>query len=169
MGKSSLVAIPRDHFATLKDVRTGSVLWGDVLFQAGLPLLLGVASGVLGWKLKSATDLITGVSIVAALLFSMAVFLFQLRIDMSNDKRLSAVDFELADESFHNVLWAILVGFTLVILLVISGAAGWLTARYWGRLITAVTVVLSSHFLVVIAMCLKRVRRAFERVAMRKE
>jgi len=98
----------------------------------------------------------------------MAVFIFQLRIDMVGDKRLDADDFELVNESFHNVMWAILVGLVVAILLIVGEAAGALAVPVWGEALTATVVVLSTHFLLVIAMCMKRLRRAYERVAMRK-
>ena len=68
-----------------------------------------------------------------------------------------------------NTLWAIVWGLTLVLFLVVVGAGGWISTDGAGPILTGVTVGASVHFLLVIGMCLKRLRRAYERIGMRRD
>lgn len=188
MGKSSLLAIPADHFATLYDNRTGKLNPWDLAHHIGIPALIGIACWFYKVTLSDATGAVSGVSIVAGLLFSMAVFLFQLRTNLpktptadgmgrsydtkrtersaeqTGNKRISASERDLIDECFSNVLWAILVGLFLALYLIISGAADLLTHPNTGSMFTGIAIAISAHFLLTIAMCLKRLRRAYETI-----
>lgn len=168
MGKTSLWCIPRDHFQTLVDHRSGRISPGDVLLQFVVPAAGGVVGGLLGSVLKDVSAAVSAVAIIAGLLCSMAVFVFQLRLGLLDDRRLGDDDRELVDQCFSNVMWAILVGFGLAVYLVICGAGGWIGCGILGRILTAVAIAVGLHFLLVIAMCLKRLRRAYERIAMKK-
>ena len=110
MGKASLWRVPADHFSTLYDNRTGRPDWWSIAVQALLPLIAGVATWWLGAKIADVGGAVSGISIVAGLLFAMAVFLFQLRITLDNAKHLGEDDFVLVDECMANTLWAILWG-----------------------------------------------------------
>ncbi|WP_298591857.1 hypothetical protein [uncultured Kocuria sp.] len=188
MGKSSLLAIPADHFATLYDNRTGKLNPLDIAHHIGTPALIGTACWFYKVNLADATGAISGVSIVAGLLFSMAVFLFQLRTSLpktptadglgrsydtkrteslaeqAGNKRISTSERDLIDECFSNVLWAILIGLFLAIYLIIGGAAKWFTHPNTGSIFTGIAIAISAHFLLTIAMCLKRLRRAYETI-----
>lgn len=110
MGKASLWSVPADHFRTLYDNRTGRPDWWAIVWQAVLPLGAGVAIWLLGAKMAEVGAAVSGISIVAALLIAMAVFLFQLRVTLGTDKRLAEDDYSLVDECMANTLWAILWG-----------------------------------------------------------
>ena len=170
MSKSSLFAIAADHFATLRDASTDRVSVRDVSEQGLLPAVVSVASLAMGWYWPDPTGAVAGVSIVAALLCSMAVFIFQLRLETYHiaDPRLGDQDYALLDQTFHNVMWAIVVGLGLAIYLIAVSALGLLRADTVGRVLTALAVFAAVHFLMVIAMTLKRLRRAYERIAARK-
>lgn len=71
----------------------------------------------------------SGISIVAGLLFAMAVFLFQLRVTLGTDKRPGEDDYVLVDECMANTLWAILCGLALALFVIVGGAGKWI----WGR------------------------------------
>lgn len=168
MGKASLGAIPRDHFGTMVDASTGRPSLPDFATQVLLPACGGGVAGWAGAVLPDSSGAVAGVSIVAGLLFSMAVFLFQLRLSLPDDKRLEPRDIDLVDQCMKNVLWAILWGMTLALFLVVCGAGGWLSAGTSGRVLTGIAIGAGAHFLLVIAMCLKRLRRAYERLAKRR-
>lgn len=168
MGKASLWRVPADHFSTLYDNRTKRPDWPGILMQAVLPLGAGVATWKLGAKITDVGGAVSGISIVAGLLFAMAVFLFQLRIGLGGDKRLGRDDLALVDECMANTLWAILWGLALVFYLVVAGAGKWIGDPRLGPPLTGIAVAGAVHFLLVIAMCLKRLRRAYERIAMRR-
>lgn len=168
MGKASLWRIPIDHFRTLYDNRTGHPDWSGVAVQALAPLIAGAVTWKLGAKLSDVSGAVAGVSIVAALLFSMAVFLFQLRVSLGSDKRLVDDDYVLVDECMSNTLWAILWGLGLALFLIVCGAGSWIGSDGSGPVLTGIGVAASTHFLLVIGMCLKRLRRAYERIAMKK-
>jgi len=175
MGKASLWRVPADHFSTLYDTPPpppppppAPPAGGARAAQALLPLIAGTATWKLGAKIADVGGAVSGISIVAGLLFAMAVFLFQLRITLDNDKRLGKDDFALVDECMANTLWAILWGVTLAVYLIVCGAGKWIGNDSWGPAFTGIAVAGTVHFLLVIGMCLKRLRRAYERIAMRR-
>lgn len=168
MGKASLWKVPADHFSTLYDNRTRHPDWRGIAAQTLLPLVAGAMTWKLGAKIADVNGAVSGISIVAGLLFAMAVFLFQLRITLDNDKRLGEEDFVLVDECMANTLWAILWGVALAVYLIVCGAGKWISNDSWGPALTGTAVAGTVHFLLVIGMCLKRLRRAYERIAMRR-
>lgn len=168
MGKSSLWRVPADHFRTLYDNRTHRADWGAIFTQTIVPLTAGFGVWKIGAQLTDVTGAVSGISIVAGLLFSMAVFLFQLRIPLGKDHRLLEDDYALVDECMSNTLWAILWGLGLVLYLIVCEAGGWLSNETSGPILTGIAVAAAAHFLLVIGMCLKRLRRAYERIAMKR-
>lgn len=168
MGKASLWSVPADHFRTLYDNRTGRPDWWAIAWQAILPLGAGVAVWKLGAKMSEVGAAVSGISIVAGLLFAMAVFLFQLRVTLGTDKRLGEDDYALVDECMANTLWAILWGLALALFLIVGDAGKWIGDDQTGPVLTGIAVAATVHFLLVIGMCLKRLRRAYERIAMRR-
>jgi hypothetical protein len=141
-----------------------------VIEQFAVPALVAGISLATGWYWGNPAGAVAGVSIVAALLCSMAVFIFQLRLEVNkiDDDRLGPEDYALLDETFSNVMWAILVGLALALYLIVCDALGLFTASLGGRLLTALGVYVAIHFLLVIGMSLKRLRRAYQRIAARQ-
>lgn len=168
VGKASLWRVPADHFSTLYDNRTKRPDWWGIAAQVLVPLIAGVATWKLGAKIGDVGGAVSGISIVAGLLFAMAVFLFQLRITLGSDKRLGEDDFALVDECMANTLWAILWGLALAVYLIVCGAGKWIGNDSSGPVLTGIAVAGTVHFLLVIGMCLKRLRRAYERIAIRR-
>lgn len=169
MGKASLWRVPADHFCTLYDNQTGRPDWGGLVFQGVVPVAAGTASWGFHARLADVNAAVAGISVVAGLLCSMAVFLFQLRTSLHNDRRLGVQDYRLVDECMSNVLWAILLGLSLALYLIVCGAGGWIASTGPGPVLTGITVAAATHFLLVIAMCLKRLRRAYERIAQQSD
>lgn len=168
MGKASLWSVPANHFRTLYDNRTGRPDWWAIVWQAILPLGAGVTVWKLGARMAEVGAAVSGISIVSGLLFAMAVFLFQLRITLGSDKRLGEGDFVLVDECMANTLWAILWGLALALFLIVGDAGKWIGGDGTGPVLTGIAVAATVHFLLVIGMCLKRLRRAYERIGMRR-
>lgn len=174
MGKTSLWRIPRDHFRTLRNSRSGKIWILDYSTQIGLPLALGIASWFLKFRMTSVDHGVSGISIVSGLLFAVVVFLFQLRSALPDNPLLTRDDLELVDEVMFNCLWAILWGLLVVFYLVLCGTAGWIddpaldvgpSTATTAQILSSIAIAAGSHLLVVLAMCLKRIHRAYERIA----
>ncbi|WP_081275556.1 hypothetical protein [Rothia kristinae] len=168
MGKSSLWGIPFDHFRTLYDNRTGRLDWRAISWQAIPPLAAGVAVWKHGATMAEVGAAVSGISIISGLLFAMAVFLFQLRVTVVTDKKISEGDVRLLDECMANTLWAIIWGLILALFLIVCDAGKWIGDGQTGPVLTGIAVGAAVHFLIVISMCLKRLRRAYERIGMRR-
>lgn len=180
MSKASLLGIVKDHFSTLRDnsieekenknkETKWKILWADLVLQIIFPLALGVLSFVLGFTLTNGIGgLITAVSIVAALMCAMAVMVFQIRMQMKSDKLFTLGTKKLINEVFSNIMWTIVVGLFLAAYLAIFEALGLFDQELAGRILTAVAAAISFHFIMLIAMCLKRLRSAYNTVAARK-
>ncbi|RJF41882.1 hypothetical protein D4740_07320 [Actinomyces sp. 2119] len=167
MGKASLWRVPVSHFSTLYDARTGKPDWRAWASQVGIPFAGGVVAYLMNARLVDVGDVVAGVSIVSGLLFSMSVFLFQLRMTFARDSRLTEFDYRLVDECMANTLWAIVWGLVFTLYLIVAGAGNWIGDRRSGPIFTGIAVAAALHFLAVIMMCIKRLRRAYERIAMR--
>lgn len=168
MGKSSLRRVPADHFRTLYNDQTGKadlLAWSA---QLGIPCLVGTGTALMGGKLSDVGHAVAGVSIVSGLLFSMSIFLFQLRMSLSQDKRLTENDYHLVDECMSNTLWAIVWGLALTVYLVIVGSWNGMSQGSWASPLTGIAAAAGIHFLIVIMMCIKRLRRSYERIAMKR-
>lgn len=168
MGKASLWRVPADHFRTLYDNRTKRPDWSGITAQGLVPIIAGLVTWWLGAKFTDVSGAVGGVSIVAALLFPMAIFLFQLRVSLPDDKRLGDADYALVDECMSNTLWASLWGLGLALFLIVTGAGDWIKVDGSGPILTGIAVAAATHFVLVIAMCLKRLRRAYERIATKR-
>lgn len=57
---------------------------------------------------------------------------------------------------------------TLAVYLIVCDAGKWICNDSWGPALTGIAVAGTVHFLLVIGMCLKRLRRAYERIAMKR-
>jgi hypothetical protein len=166
-----------DHFATLRGTR-GRLLWRQIIAQFAIPIALG---GFVVWAQFRVTiigELIAGFSVLAGFLFGLVIFVFQLRLGMSHDPRVQtrAKLPGLIDELFSNVLYAVGVAFALIFLAVVAAATEPLVidlttpAAQAGSAavvlvgldpwVSAAVVVVAAHLLAVIAMCMKRTRRA---------
>ncbi len=188
MGKSSVVGIFKGYVRTLRDVRNGGkacVRPADVLVQIALPIAIGIGCFFTGWHLANPSNAIVGISIVSALMCAMATLLFQIRGQIaveSNEEqadggnaaphssfRMKLRDKRFIDEVFDDVMWAILVGLTLSLYLIVVDAIGLLAGGGTvSRILSSIAVAVCAHFVLVIGMCLKRLRSAYNVVSNRE-
>ena len=180
MGMSSVSGIVEAYFSTLKNQRTGRANKGARATQFGIPLIIGIAWAIAGPLIKSPSNAIVGISIVSALLCSMAAILFQTRIDLKAREKsgdntfITKNDLILIDELFRAVVWGILFGLAVVLLMVVSE---WFelpeaeqTQHCWviAKLISGLTAASVAHFVFVVGTILKRLSRVYELVATEK-
>lgn len=177
MSKISLIGVVKDHFRTLKDARTGKISYLDLVIQVGVPILLGTVLGLLGLRFTTVEHAVAGISIVSGLAFGIAIFVFQLRLSLPQKNNVQAQDYVLIDETMANLLWAILWGLVTVLYLIVCDLGGWVlngdqfsratnSEIYTSRILSGVAVAGVGHLVLVLAMCLKRLRRAYQRIAM---
>ena len=174
MTKSSLLGIARNHFSTLYDNRLKNgddkcpVSIVDCLWQIGIPAVVAIVAFIfrVSFDVAVVENVITALSIVSALMCSMAALVFQTRIQAREDKEISENKRALLDELFFNIMWAIVVGFVLALFLLISNAMGLFAIYDTGSLlriiVSAFALFFAVHFVLVIGMCLKRLSRAYE-------
>jgi hypothetical protein len=175
MNKISLVEIWSSYLNTLVDFNTGRKKGADVALQIVLPSLVSISlvvcsalglfpEGLIG---TSRSEIVTGIAIVSSLLCAVAVMVFQLRVQIdAGIKGVSIMDREvgLVDELFHDVMWAIVAGFTVVLLLVVSnlGIVGESPLRPF---IESVAMGGAINFVLVICMSLKRLSASYRVVS----
>lgn len=170
MGKTSLVVVAVAYFRTLKSYRTERYMASDIAVQLVAPALLGAGFAV-AWPV-SACDLseavgntVSGVSIVSALLCGVAVMVFQLRLQIASQDspRPTKRESTLVDETFHDILWAVVAGFASVTLFTLFGMLPDDGAVQ--RVIVGAAVFFLLNFLLVTCMCIKRLHSAYEIVS----
>jgi hypothetical protein len=165
-----------DHLATLRGTR-GRLLWRQILLQFLVPLVAAASVVALQFRVTIMTELIAGFSVLAGFLFGLVIFVFQLRLSMSSDPRVQSKLAlpRLVDELFSNVLYAVGVSFTLILLSVVSAATepqlvivpatddSEVTVEGLGLdpWVSGIVVLFALHLLAVIGMCIKRTRRAY--------
>lgn len=166
--KTAIIPLVTDHLRTLRDHRTGRARIRDYIVQYGAPIAIATAGVALGLRLADAAHIIAGAAVLAGFSFGLAVFVFQLRLDAVRDPRVpkGSLLLDLIDELFSNVIYSILVGLALVVA-AISATSFSTPAPIWrspeplnGWWTTGV-VALALHYLITIAMCLKRTRAAY--------
>ena len=171
-----------DHLVTLRGVR-GGLLWWQIIAQYLVPIAAGVAIWLLGYRVTIVGDLIAGFSVLAGFLFGLVIFVFQLRLGMTPDPRVQtkALLPTLIDQTFSNVLYAVLVSFALIAASVAAAATephtdpvitpasaegGSPTVEAGIALglepwVSGMVIGLAVHLLAVVGMCLSRTRRAY--------
>ena len=175
LGMSSVSGIVKNYFVTLRNQRTGKANIGAIVVQLGVPIVVGIFWAIVGPMTDSLGNIIVGVSIVSALLCSMATILFQIRIDLrarensGSNSFVTSKDLKLVDELFSVVLWAILFGLLFVLFMVI---VEWFdifdTAEDIEKCVSGCIVACVTHFAFVIGMVLKRLSRVYDIVAREK-
>lgn len=163
--KVNPVPIITDHLKTLRNERTQRTSLVEIGVQYIAPLATGVVAAKLGFQPTSFGNWIAGLAILFGFFFALAVFVFQLRVQMTADPANPSSPLKrqinlrvpvLVDELFVNACYAVLACAlaTVVAVVVDSVNMGWVG--------TAVVVFLSSHVVLLVLMCLKRVHTAYK-------
>lgn len=166
MGKICLLGAARAYVDTLRNYRTGKIMLSDVIVQIILPVILAVIFAFI-WPLENkeldsvSANIISGVSIISALLCGVAVMIFQLRMQMSSqcNPKPTKKETKLVDETFHDILWAVIVGFASVLLTIFANAVSELCVLQ--RVLGGLTVGFLGNFVMVTCMCIKRLSSTY--------
>jgi hypothetical protein len=164
--KFSVLPTIGDHYRTLVNQNAPDrPYWPDYLVLIGLPCAVGALVGWL-FQLRELGAYIAGVAIFTALLFALVIYVFQLRVQLLSNPTVPRDGKLVAfiDQLFANVNYAVVVG-------VIATAAAMTAATtsddkghvngLWSGLLTA----LSLHLMLVVFMCIKRVRAAYREIS----
>ena len=143
----------------------------DLEIKFGIPLVLGIliclffifSPGDISDIKAVVGNAISAVSIISGLMCALAVLVFQLRVQLSTDDcfKERTREYSLIDHLFNDVLWDVVVGLSCALLLVITSGLIALGSVI-SALLLAVSSALSIHFLLVTAMCVKRLSIAYE-------
>lgn len=151
------------YFDTFRHYKTKQVLWPQVLLQLLLPVAISLVFLNRGFRVAALSDLLSGLAIVTGFLFTLLVFIFQLRLQMNGDQRFANRKSlkQLIDELFAQVNWAILVALisvvSVIFLISLLDPNAHLD-RYGSALFAALTL----HLLAVLLACAMRTRAAYD-------
>lgn len=169
MSKFSVAPVVSDHLKTLRDDRTHRPRWWpDIAVLHGLPLGFATLSLGNGFRLQGIGEVLGGLAILGGFLFALVIFVFQLRISITNDPRISSTAMlpRLIDELFANVSYAVLVGLTTTAVAMAAASTrsadpknGNLMAinPWW----SAALILLFAHLMLLLGMALRRTRVAY--------
>lgn len=168
MSKFSVIPVISDHLGTLEDERTHTRRWQDWAALYGVPLAAAILIAVFRVELQGIDDVVGGLSILAGFLFGLLIFVFQLRLQVTNDPRVARQGLlpRLLDQLFSNVSYAVLVGFVTATVAIAASAtrtpfpdsADLMAVNRWW---SAVLVALFVHLMLMLAMALRRLRTAY--------
>ena len=160
--KIDVLPVIQDHYDTLVDQQPYGAApkvnpW-DIATQYGLPVLAAAGALLAGTSLKGLSSLLAGAAILTAFSFGLAVFAFQTRA--ADTSTAGSHRRRLLDEFFGNVLYSVLVGLGLTTALMVSASQA-ANPDQAGPLGTAIIIVLGLHYLLILLMCIKRLRAAY--------
>lgn len=166
--KFSVLPTIRAHYATYVDDSSGDRRPADYLTSIGGPILAGVVAAsvmkIRGLSMSEVGAYISGVAIFTALLFGLVIYVFQLRMQLDVDDRVSASGrlVTLVDQLFSNVNYAVVVGVltTVVAMVAAAFATDGAVGPYWAGILVA----LGLHLVLAVLMCVKRVQSAFSQI-----
>ncbi|MFD5365217.1 hypothetical protein ACFWJ2_38265 [Streptomyces tendae] len=149
------------NFNTFVDARTQKRRFADYAAFLGVPLLLGVGTALLRqwghFHLYDVSKFIGGIGVFTGLLFGLLTNVFTLSLRLQRDDDLADHDVALnVRELFANVSWAVAVGLTLVVLLVVTGSIHD-PKKPLDSIWTGVLVSFFSHLILIVLMSLKRI------------
>ena len=170
MGKLSLLGVAKGYGRTLKDYRTNRLSIADISIQVFAPLAIGAVSFTCRMTGSSpingiGDELISGVSIVSALLCGVSIMAFQLRVQIASDGRvkLTEKDTSLLDGLFYDVTWAVVVGFSATLVIICSKYAP--EPSIIRNALSSASLALLLNFILVTCMSTKRLCAAYELIA----
>jgi hypothetical protein len=167
MTRYSVLPIVADHLQTLRHQRTSRPRWSDIAVIYALPVGGGLATLAKEVRLQGIGELIGGLAILAGFLFALVIFVFQLRIAVTNDPRIPRDGLlpRLIDHLFANVSYAVLVGLATAGIAMASAATR--SVNKEGDLLpinswwSSVFVALAAHLFLLLIIALRQVRAAY--------
>ena len=150
------------YWRTFRHYKSRQIVWAQVCLQLVLPLAGGILLRSNGFRVSALSDVLAGLAIITGFLFTLLVFIFQLRLQIKDQAEYStyASLHRLIDELFAQVNWAIWVSLVSVAATILTLAklddAALLSALGTG-LFAGVTV----HLLAVLFACTQRTRAAY--------
>lgn len=136
--------------------------------HAAVPLIVGALALVPGGIWAFELEILNGVAIITGLLFSLLVFLVQLRhqVRIGEAKAAhTAHDRANLDNGFYSSAYAIVIGFAILVLLILEAILGPTLQRYapYGRIVSNwVIYALFSHFVMTMWVCARRLCRIYK-------
>ncbi|WP_147318027.1 hypothetical protein [Streptomyces sp. 3212.3] len=155
-----LIPIVKDHFQTLRSHANNRILWGDITFFVGAPIILGAAGIYLDWNLRGVDNILAAFAILAGLLFNLLVLLFDVatKAVSAGGNNAQNVRLKLAKHLQANVTYALLVSLIAAGILGVASGMGMEKVNRW---LTGVLIVLLTHFTLTLLMIMRRIRSAF--------
>lgn len=156
--KISMGQIVKNHYATLYDARSGkdAAYYGDIVTFFGIPAVSGLGAYFLSTFPYG--NVLTALSILAGLSLTALIFVFELRSNLAEKYEPGDKELQVVEELFHNLMYSLFCALVTILLCVISDAdygAG------VGAVLRVAVMVLCSHYLLALLMCLKRLSVAF--------
>ncbi|AFR47976.1 hypothetical protein [Gordonia sp. KTR9] len=166
--KFSVLPTIRAHYRTFVNDATGEPHKTDYMIALGAPavtgLIVSATMGAKGLVMNEIGAYISGVAIFTALLFALVIYVFQLRMQLDVDQRVSPTGrlIRLVDQLFSNVNYAVVIGVATTVTAMIAAAfAKDGAVNYvWGGILAT----LGLHLVLVVLMCIKRVQSAFGQI-----
>lgn len=158
--KIDIRPVVTDHVDTLVDQRPGRPPRAsrlDVATQYGLPVVVGVVTGILSNGVAHAGEMLSGAAILTAFSFGLAVLAFQTRTTDTSSK--GSLRKRLLDEFFANVLYSVVIGLLWTVLVLVTAVVS--PSGVLGHLLAGVVWTVASHYVLVLLMCIKRLRAVY--------
>ena len=158
--KTNVWPVVSDHIGTLvsyESDQTSRVSARDIAVQYVLPVLTGAACALATESLISIGNILAGAAIMTAFSFGLAIFAFQARTSITGVK--GSRRLRLLDEFFANVLYSVLVGLAWSLLLMVLAVVD--VSGAWSRVANGLVTAVGLHYLVVMLMCIKRLRAVY--------
>lgn len=155
-----LIPIVKDHFRTLRSHADNRILWGEVVFFFGTPVIVGAVGVFLKWKVGGVGNILAAFAILAGLLFNLLVLLFDVAAKAAESGGINSqnVRLELAKQLQANVTYALLIALVAAGILGVASGMGMEKVNRW---LSGVLIVLLTHFTLTLLMIMRRIRSAF--------
>ncbi len=157
--KANIIPLIRDHLRTMTDARTGRLLWWDLVLFYGVPLVLVMPSIKYHWTISGIDNILASLALMAGLLFNLLILLFDTAVRIRDDKsEFAGHRRRLIGEMQANVSYSLAIAILTSTILGATSLAGISKA---GLPLSAVSIFLLSHFVLLLALILRRVRAIF--------
>lgn len=163
ISRLDITDVIRNHVHTMSSVRTGKILWGDILLFYVIPTAIGVTVSKhfpVTMLIGAKGDLLTAVSIIGGFLFALFAYIVTVLDKLQAMNSTSPVKNRFAREIHTNIAYTILISLLSIVLLVCAGflkekPEGWevMGKQFFFASLYAVLI----HFLFSLVMVIRRV------------